>query len=47
MVHVYEGKCDKCGKLDLPFYVEVHKKEEGGSISEFWCLECVRGEYDD
>jgi hypothetical protein len=40
----YEGKCDKCGKSNPPVAIEVVKSEGGGFTSEFWCIDCLRGE---
>jgi hypothetical protein len=40
----YAGNCDNCGKPNIAIAIEVVKSEGGGFTSEFWCIDCLRGE---
>ena len=40
---LYDEKCHKCGQERPEFFVQINKTISGGSQTQFWCLECIRG----
>ena len=44
MVALYNEKCDKCSQERPEFFVQINKTTtNGGSETQFWCLECIMG----
>jgi hypothetical protein len=42
---IYDGTCKNCGSNNLSVWLEVRRNIDGVPMPEVWCLDCIRGKY--